>query len=152
MAQDFTIPRENAGIASHESESWGQVEDLWFGDTPAPVTLSKNCTVPASVTWPALAVVNVSPSATPADPYDIVQADNSGNPATHVLVAAVTGGGSPEVRDVQLYAAGHFNLEALVFDTGAYATALSRQRAFEASVDTQIYASPRKHLSENVNI
>lgn len=143
MAKDNYIPHGKPGIASFESETWGNRDEWLFGDTPAIAERSQEVTSTAGVELPFLAVVNVDP-----DTGEITLATMAGGPpavsnATHILAAPVTLGAA-ETMSVPLYEAGHFRQQALTFDASFNTDAL-KQNAFKGSDTPMILISKAKY-------
>lgn len=111
MAQDYTIPLGKPGIASFESETYGNAAEMLFGDTPAQASIVKSCTASGAIDWPLLTAVNVAADGTITK---AVIASGSSN-MTHLTAAPIVMANA-QVMDVPLYVAGHYRMQAITFD------------------------------------
>ena len=121
MAQDNTIPLGKPGIASFESESYGNAAELLFGDTPAVVTDVATVTAGAAIDWPLATVVNIA--ANGAITKAVVAAGvSNGNAITAAPIVMANG----QSMSIPIYKAGHFRQQALTFDATFTTDALKK--------------------------
>lgn len=141
MAHDNTIPLGKPGIASFESETYGNAGELLFGDTPAVAERNQTVNTAADIDFPLGSVVNV------ADDGEITMAVVAGDPAasnaTHILAAPLVMANGDEF-DVPCYEAGHFRQQALTFDD-SFTTDALKQSAFKGSDTPMILISKAKY-------
>lgn len=146
MAQDNTIPLGKPGIASFESETYGNSAELRFGDTPAIVERNQTVTSTAGITLPLGAVVNIDAAG------EITLATQAGGPptvsnATHITASPLVIGAG-ETMEAPMYEAGHFRQQALTFDATFNTDAL-KQNAFKGSDTPMIVISKAKYVDDN---
>lgn len=135
MAHDKTIPHPKPGIASFQQESWGNTDEVLFGDTPPVATQSKTVTSSGAATFQLYSVVNIAENG--AITMAAVTAGESN--ATHILAAPVVFSAG-ESMDVPVYVAGHFRQQGLVFGA-SYNTDALKQNAFHGSDTPMILIS-----------
>lgn len=111
MAHDNTIPLGKPGIASFESETYGNVGEYRFSDTPQEVTVDKVVTAGAAIDWPFLTAVNVAANGAITKAVIAAGASNM----THLLAAPIVMDNARSMS-VPLIAAGHFAMQAVTFD------------------------------------
>lgn len=111
MAHDYTIPLGKPGIASFESETYGNVGEYRFSDTPQEVTVDKVVTAGAAIDWPFLTAVNVAANGAITKAVIASGASNM----THLLAAPIVMANAQSMS-VPLIAAGHFAMQAITFD------------------------------------
>ena len=142
MAQDNTIPLGKPGIASFESETYGNSAELRFGDTPAIVERNQTVTSTAGITLPLGAVVNI-------DDGEITLATSTAgvSNATHITASPLVIGAG-ETMEAPMYEAGHFRQQALTFDATFNTDAL-KQNAFKGSDTPMIVISKAKYVDDN---
>lgn len=145
MAKDNYVPHGKPGIASFESETWGNRDEWLFGDTPAIAERSQTVKSTAGIELPLLSVVNI------ASDGEITLATVSGSPAvsnaTHVTAAPLLLGAG-ETMEAPMYEAGHFRQQALNFDE-SFATDEQKQNAFKGSDTPMILISKAKYTDED---
>ena len=124
MAHDNTIPLGKPGIASFESESYGNAGEYRYGDTPPEATVHKTVTAGANIDWPFLTAVNVAANGAITKAVIAAGASNM----THLLACPIIMTNAQSMS-VPLIAAGHFVMQAVTFDatytTDALKTAVS---------------------------
>lgn len=127
-----TIDYGSHGIAGIENDSFTQIE-LFFGDTPAPVT--EDATVPSAIATAGLAKWTPVHLNHETRAISLVDLDTGPVLANAVTVFDVEAG-APADSACSVYTAGHFNMRALnwpaTVDTdaekrGAFATETANQ-------------------------
>lgn len=128
------INYQDIGLAGVQTDSFTSHE-LFFGDTPAPVT--EDAIVPSAIATPGLAAwtpVHVDPATRVISLAD--QVTTLANAITVVSIEA----GSPADIGLSVYTAGHFNMNALAWPA-AYDTDAKKRGAFAESGNNQIRVS-----------
>ena len=140
MAHDNTIPHPAPGIASFETESWGQKDEIRFGDTPAIAERNQTVTSKAGITLPIYSVVNIAD-----DDGEITLATSTTgvSNATHITAAPLVLA-ALDTTEAPMYEAGHFRQQALNFDATFNTDAL-KQDAFKGSDTPMILISKAKY-------
>lgn len=147
MAQDNTIPLGKPGIASFESETWGNSEELLFGDTPPVATQSIQVTATgAALDLPLGAVV----SYVKATGVMALAVESTGSNASYILAAPLVAA-EDDVIDVPVYRAGHFRQQALTWDA-SFDTDAKKASAFEGSISPTILISKANYVSDDVPV
>lgn len=149
MAQDNTIPLGKPGIASFESETYGNAAELLFGDTPPVASQVAAVEAGANLDLPLGAVVNI------ADDGEITLAQwiaaagevPAHSNATHILAAPLVLANTEETT-VPVYVAGHFRQQALTFHASFNTDAL-KQAAFKGTDTPMILISKAKYVDDN---
>ncbi len=116
MAQDNTIPLGKPGIASFESETYGNAAELLFGDTPAVVTDVATVTAGANIDFPLGQVVNIASNGTITKAV-VASGTSNGNAILAAPIVMANG----QSMSVPIYKAGHFRQQALTFE-GTFTT------------------------------
>lgn len=152
MAHDNTIPHGKPGIASFESESWGNADEVLFGDTPPVATQAVEVTAAGDLDLPIYSVVNVAGDGTltmavytpedNSDPDNVIPASSN---ATHILASPVVMANGATMS-IPVIVAGHFRQQALNFDASFNTDAL-KQAAFKGS-DTPMILISKAQYSE----
>lgn len=119
MAQDNTIPLGKPGIASFESETYGNVGEYRYSDTPPEATVDKPVTSAGAIDWPFLTAVNVAANGAITKAVVASGASNM----THLLATPIVMGAG-QTMSVPLIAAGHFAMQAVTFDASFTTDAL----------------------------
>lgn len=150
MAHDHTIPHGKPGIASFETESWGNSDEVLFGDTPPVATQVATVTAAADLDLPIYSVVSIAANGvlslatyTPensTDPDNIVAASST---ATHILASPVLMANG-ETMSIPVIVAGHFRQQALNFDA-SFNTDAVKQAAFKGTDTPMILISKAKY-------
>lgn len=143
MAVDSKVPQGNPGIASFASESWGNEPHPFLSDTPPPVTQTVSITASGAdieITYldvlngaGALADYNATPDAGTAD---------------YIAAATITVPDG-ETKEVPVYRAGHFDMDALTWDS-SYDTDAKKKAAFEGSASPTIFIGKNPHSSDDI--
>lgn len=146
MAQDNTIPLGKPGIASFESESWGNHAELLFGDTPAVATQVKTVLAGGAIDFPLGQVVNIAANGT----ITAAAVASGESNATHILAAplVMTNGQS---FSAPFYVAGHFRQQALTF-AASFNTDALKQNAFVGSDTPMILISKAKYVDDAISV
>ena len=140
MAHDNTIPHPAPGIASFQTESWGQKDEVRFGDTPAIAERNQTILSTAGITLPIYSVVNIAD-----DDGEITLATSTAgvSNATHITAAPLVLA-ALETMEAPMYEAGHFRQQALNFDA-SFTTDALKQNAFKGSDTPMILISKAKY-------
>ena len=146
MAQDNTIPLGKPGIASFESESWGNHAELLFGDTPAVATQVKTVLAGGAIDFPLGQVVNIAANGTITAAAVTTGVSN----ATHILAAPLVMANG-ESFDVPVFVAGHFRQQALTF-AASFNTDALKQNAFVGSDTPMILISKAKYVDDAISV
>ena len=141
MAHDNTIPLGKPGIASFESESYGNSAELLFGDTPAVVTDVATVTAGAAIDWPLATVVNIAANGAITKAVVAAGASN-GNAITAAPIVMANG----QSMSIPIYKAGHFRQQALTFDATFTTDALKKAAVPNAPM---ILISKAKYVDDN---
>lgn len=141
MAHDNTIPLGKPGIASFESESYGNVGEYRFGDTPPEASITKTVKAGAAIDWPFLTAVNVADDGTITKA--VIAAGDSN--MTHLLAAPIVMANAQSMS-VPLIVAGHFAMQAVTFDATFNTDAL---KTAGSSLAPMILISKRKYDDAN---
>ena len=139
MAHDNTIPHPAPGIASFQTESWGQKDEILFGDTPAIAERNQTVTSTAGITLPIYSVVNIAAN----NQITLAVIATGESNATHITAAPIVLGAG-ETMEAPMYEAGHFRQQALNFDA-TFTTDASKQNAFKGSGNPMILISKAKY-------
>lgn len=147
MAHDNTIPHGKPGIASFESESWGNADEVLFGDTPPVATQVVEVTATDDLDLPIYSVVNVADDGTltMAVYTPAAGGDPASSNATHILASPVVMADGATMS-IPVIVAGHFRQQALNFDASFNTDAL-KQDAFKGS-DTPMILISKAQYSE----
>ena len=141
MAKDNYVPLGKPGIASFESETWGNSAELLFGDTPPVATKDITVTAGANIDFPLGQVVNIAANGT------ITAAAVAGAPAasnaTHILAAPLVMANGQSFS-APFYVAGHFRQQALTF-AASFNTDALKQNAFVGSDTPMILISKAEY-------
>lgn len=146
MAQDNTIPLGKPGIASFESESWGNHAELLFGDTPAVATQVKTVLAGGAIDFPLGQVVNIAANGTITAAAVTTGVSN----ATHILAAPLVMANG-ESFSAPFYVAGHFRQQALTF-AASFNTDALKQNAFKGSDTPMILISKAKYVDDAISV
>lgn len=146
MAQDTTIPLGKPGIASFESESWGNHAELLFGDTPAVATQVKTVLAGGAIDFPLGQVVNIAANGTITAAAVTTGVSN----ATHILAAPLVMANG-ESFSAPFYVAGHFRQQALTF-AASFNTDALKQNAFKGSDTPMILISKAKYVDDAISV
>ena len=149
MAQDNTIPLGKPGIASFESESWGNHAELLFGDTPAVATQVKTVLAGWYIDFPLGQVVNIDPGDGTITAAVMTVTTGVSN-ATHILAAPLVMANG-ESFDVPVFVAGHFRQQALTF-AASFNTDALKQNAFVGSDTPMILISKAKYVDDAISV
>lgn len=139
MAKDNYVPLGKPGIASFESETWGNSAELLFGDTPPVATKDVTVTAGGAINFPLGQVVNIASNGAITAAVIATGVSN----ATHILAAplVMTNGQS---FSAPFCVAGHFRQQALTFDATFNTDAL-KQKAFVGSDTPMILISKAEY-------
>lgn len=150
MAHDNTIPLGKPGIASFETETYGNAGELLFGDTPPVATQSATVTAGDDIDFPLGAVVSIDADGTITLATVVPESGGGDDPvvpaqsnATHILASPLVMEDGEEF-DVPVYVAGHFRQQALTFDDSFDTDAL-KQNAFKGTATPMILISKAKY-------
>lgn len=146
MAQDNIIPLGKPGIASFESESWGNHAELLFGDTPAVATQVKTVLAGGAIDFPLGQVVNIAANGTITAAAVTTGVSN----ATHILAAPLVMANG-ESFSAPFYVAGHFRQQALTF-AASFNTDALKQNAFKGSDTPMILISKAKYVDDAISV
>lgn len=142
MAHDNTIPHGKPGIASFESASYGNANEVRFGDTPAIAERNETVASTAGIDLPLYSVVSVA-----ADGQITLASSTGGvSNATHITASPLLLGAG-EMMEAPLYEAGHFRQQALNFGPSFNTDAL-KQAAFKGSDTPMILVSKAKYTDD----
>lgn len=142
MAVDNKIPTGEPGVAGFAMESWGNIGDVRYGDGELTTTELTITASGADIDLALYSVINgtgvlADYNATPdAGTADYILAEP-------ILIA------DGDTMTVPVYRAGHFNMDALVWDA-SYDTDAKKAAAFEGSVSPTIFVSKPKHNSDAI--
>jgi hypothetical protein len=139
MAQDNVIPLGKPGIASFESESWGNTDELLFGDTPPVATQVATVLAGANIDWPLGTVINIAANGTVTQAAVTTGVSNA-NAITASPVLLANG----QSMSIPIYKAGHFRQQALTF-AATFTTDALKQNAFTGSTAPMILISKAKY-------
>lgn len=140
MAVDNDIPVGSPGLANFESETWGNIPEHLYSDTPAVAEQVVSFTASgADLTITFLDVLN-SAGAPAAQ-----NGANAGLRANYIAAATITIPDG-ETKSVPVYVMGHFNMQALNWDA-TYTTDAQKAAAFQGSLSPAILVSKSKHTS-----
>ncbi len=124
------------GLAEFSSDTVTALAELFFGDTPAPVTEAYSYSA-------ALALSGVkarTPVYVNAATGEIELVDGTTNTKANAITVTALKAGTPAVTGgLPVYRAGNFNMEALNWPT-QFATDLQRKNAFDMG-ECQIYVN-----------
>lgn len=140
MAVDNDIPVGSPGAANYASETWGNIPEHLFSDTPPVAEVTMDFTASG-------AAVEISF-------LDVLAADGSAAAETgataadkaNFIAAATITIADGETKSVPVYVAGHFNMQALNWDS-TYDTDAKKKAAFQGSLSPTILVSKSKHES-----
>ena len=142
MAVDTTLPNGEPGVASFGSETFGNIGDVRFGDTPVTST-NITITAPAGgLDLPLYAVI--AKDGTLAN-----QAGGTAAERANYVLAEPISMAAGDTMTVPVYRTGHFNMDALTWDA-SYTTDDQKATAFEGSVSPGIFVSKPKHNSDAI--
>lgn len=141
MAKDITLTDGAPGIASFATETYGNTEEVRFGDTPYTTT-----------TVNATGVLNLALySVVSYDGTTIALADETvAGDAYGVLTAPVVLAAG-ETTTVDLIRTGHLSMDALVWDA-SFDTDAKKKVAFEAGLSPTLFVSKKKFNSDGVAV
>lgn len=145
MAQDNTIPHGSPGVAAFETESWGNKPDPLYGDTPPLAVVTIAATADGALDLPIYSVISF-------DGTDILLATHAGDPAASnaaYVTAAPIVLADNESMDIPVYAAGHFDMDALNWDS-SFDTDAKKKTAFEGSISPTILVSKKQFSSDGI--
>lgn len=128
------INYQNIGLAGVQTDTFTQIE-LFFGDTPAPVT--EDVIVPETIATAGLAAW--TPVHVDASTRVLSLANNDTVKANAITVVEVAAG-SPANVGLSVYTAGHFNMKALNWPA-EYTTDAHKRGAFADETANQIRVS-----------
>jgi len=132
------------GGASYGSDRYSADPELFWGQHPAPFTV--NLTVKENTDIPAHAVVAYDP----ATKALTLHQQGSGTPIGITTDPVQTGAG--EEASVGIYQAGHFTMQALVFDA-SYDTDEKKAAAFNgADTPVQILITKADYAGDDINV
>jgi hypothetical protein len=143
MAVDENIPRGVPGVADYQTRTYGNLQELLYSDTPplAQVTIDVTATG-ADLTIGLYSVI--ATDGTPAVQTEAAAADRANYiAATEITIL------DGETKSVPVYTAGHFTMDALVWDA-SYDTDAKKKAAFQGSVSPTILVSKAKHNSDAI--
>lgn len=143
MAVDNDIPVGSPGLATFESETWGNIPEHLYSDTPPVAEQVVAFTASgADLTITFLDVLN-SAGAPAAQ-----NGANAGLRANYIAAATIT---IPDgqTKNVPVYVAGHFNMQALNW-AASYTTDAQKAAAFQGSLSPTILVSKSKHTSDAI--
>lgn len=140
MAVDNDIPVGSPGLANFESETWGNKPEWLYSDTP-PVA-EQTISVTASGADVEITFLDVLA----ADGTAANQAGATEPEQANYIAAATTTVADGETKEVPVYRAGHFSMDALNWDA-SYTTDAQKKAAFEGSLSPTILVSKAKHTS-----
>lgn len=139
MAKDNYVPLGKPGIASFESETWGNSAELLFGDTPPVATKDITVTAGADIDFPLGQVVNIAANGTITAAAVTTGVSN----ATHILAAPLVMANGQSFS-APFYVAGHFRQQALTF-AASFNTDALKQNAFVGSDTPMILISKAEY-------
>ena len=139
MAKDNYGPLGKPGIASFESETWGNSAELLFGDTPPVATKDITVTAGANIDFPLGQVVNIAANGTITAAAVTTGVSN----ATHILAAPLVMANGQSFS-APFYVAGHFRQQALTF-AASFNTDALKQNAFVGSDTPMILISKAEY-------
>lgn len=139
MAKDNYVPLGKPGIASFESETWGNSAELLFGDTPPVATKDITVTAGANIDFPLGQVVNIAANGTITAAAVTTGVSN----ATHILAAPLVMANGQSFS-APFYVAGHFRQQALTF-AASFNTDALKQNAFVGSDTPMILISKAEY-------
>lgn len=142
MAVDTKIPQGDPGVASFGTESFGNIPDIRYGDTPMTTTSLEITASGADIDLPLYAVIAADGTAAAWN------ATPGSATANYVLAAALFVADGSTVT-VPVIRTGHLEAGAMTWDT-SYDTAAKRKAAFEGSVSPGIFVSERAHTSDAI--
>lgn len=135
MPVETTIPQGEPGIASFASETFGNRNEIRFGDKPAQTT---NITITAggALNLPVGAVLNLAGNLL-AD-WNVTRDAGCANYILAEPIAMV----NAQVMTVPVYREGHFDMDALTWDA-SYDSDAKKKAAFEGSLSPTIFVSKK---------
>ena len=139
MAKDNYVPLGKPGIASFESETWGNSAELLFGDTPPVATKDVTVTAGANIDFPLGQVVNIAANGTITAAAVTTGVSN----ATHILAAPLVMANGQSFS-APFYVAGHFRQQALTF-AASFNTDALKHNAFVGSDTPMILISKAEY-------
>ena len=143
MSVDENIPRGVPGIADYETRTYGNLQEILYSDTPPMAQI----TVEMTASGADLEIGYLSVLATDGTPA--VQTETgAADRANYIAATAIT---IPDgaTKSVPVYVAGHFIMDALVWDA-SYDTDAKKKVAFQGSVSPTIFVSKAKHNSDAI--
>lgn len=140
MAVDNDIPVGSPGLAGFESETWGNVPEHLYSDTPAIAEQVVEFTASGA----DLEITFLDVLATDGDAA-VYNATPSAATANYIAAATITIADG-ETKSVPVYVMGHFNAQALNWDA-SYDTDAKKAAAFQGSVSPAMLVSKSKHTS-----
>lgn len=143
MAVDNDIPVGSPGLANFESETWGNVPEHLYSDTPPVAEQTVSFTASgADLTINFLDVLATDGGAAAQDGASAADRANYIAAATIVIPDG-------ETKTVPVYVAGHFNMDALNW-ASTYDTDAKKAAAFQGSVSPTILVSKSKFNSDAI--
>lgn len=141
MAVDNDIPVGSPGAANYASETWGNIPEHLFSDTPpvAEVTMDFTASGGSALEISFLDVLAADGTAAEED-------GSTAEDRANFIAAATTTIADGETKSVPVYVAGHFNMQALNWDS-TYDTDAKKKAAFQGSLSPTILVSKSKHES-----
>lgn len=140
MAVDNDIPVGSPGLANFESETWGNIPEHLFSDTPAVAEQTLEFTASgADLEIGFLDVLAADGGAAAQD------GAGAADRANYIAAATITIADG-ETKSVPVYVAGHFNMQALNW-AASYDTDAKKSAAFQGSLSPTILVSKSKHTS-----
>jgi len=143
MAVDNNVALGNPGVASFNSETWGNDPEFLISHTPP-------------VAWTYISV-SASGSDVTITLFDVLAADGSAADQAGMTEAAqanfiaamsvVVPDGS--TKQVPVFTAGHFDQDALTWDA-SYDTDAKKKAAFQGSLSPTILIGKRDHSSDDI--
>lgn len=140
MAVDNDIPVGSPGLANFESETWGNIPEHLYSDTPPVAEVVVDFT--ASGADIEITFLDVLALDGDAAVYNATPSAATGN----LIAAATITIADGETKSVPCYVAGHFNMQALNWDS-SYDTDAKKKAAFVGSQNPTLLVSKSKHTS-----
>lgn len=140
MAVDNDIPVGSPGAANFESETWGNLPEHIYSDTPPVAEQVVSFTASgAALEITFLDVLALDGGAAAQN------GAGAADRANYIAAASITIADG-ETKQVPVYVAGHFNMQALNW-AASYDTDAKKAAAFQGSVSPTILISKNKHES-----
>lgn len=144
MAVDKKVPLGNPGVADFQSETWGNTNEMLISDTPPMATQTISVSASGADVEIALGQV-LAADGSPAAQDGATAADKACYIAAMSIVVA-----DGATKEVAIYRAGHFDMDALTWDA-TYDTDAKKKAAFDdAGVSPMILIGKRKFNSDGI--